>query len=264
MDNRPIGLLDSGVGGLSVVKKVIAKLPQESTIFIGDNAHMPYGDRSDEEIIKLTKKSVQFLLQQDIKLLIIACNTATAVAMATVQAEIAPQVIGVIQSGGLAAARSSRNKKVAVVGTSATVASKNYTKEITFRDPAIQVEELATPKLAPLVEAQKSPSENDQIVKASLAPLIGKDFDTLVLGCTHYPLIRSSFQKAVGPDVKIIDPADQVAEYTSKVLARDGLLSETPATHRYYTTGDVEHFEKLARPFLGQADLTAEHVETDD
>ena len=120
MDNRPIGLLDSGLGGLSVAKKVIEKLPNESTVFIGDNAHMPYGDRTKEEIIELVRKSVQFLLDKNVKLIIFACNTATAMAMSTIQTEIDPQIIGVIQSGSLAASRTTKNKKVAVVSTKAT------------------------------------------------------------------------------------------------------------------------------------------------
>ena len=126
MDNRPIGLLDSGLGGLSVAKKVIEKLPNESTVFIGDNAHMPYGDRTKEEIIELVRKSVQFLLDKNVKLIIFACNTATAMAMSTIQAEIDPQIIGVIQAGRLAASRTTKNKKVAVVSTNATAESHAY------------------------------------------------------------------------------------------------------------------------------------------
>ena len=149
MDNRPIGLLDSGLGGLSIAKKVIEKLPNESTVFIGDNAHMPYGNRTKEDIINLTRRSVKFLLNNDVKLVIFACNTATAAAMGTIEKEIEPQIIGVIQSGALAASRTTKNKKVAVVATSVTVGSHAYEKEIHFRDPEIEVKELATPKLAP-------------------------------------------------------------------------------------------------------------------
>ncbi len=134
MDNRPIGLLDSGVGGLTVVKKVIQKLPNESTVFIGDNAHIPYGDKTNEEVIALTRRSVKFLLNKNVKLIIFACNTATAAAMDVIQDEIKPQIIGVIQSGSLAAARTTKNKKVAVVATNVTVASHAYKKEIRFRD----------------------------------------------------------------------------------------------------------------------------------
>ena len=165
MDNRPIGLLDSGVGGLSVAKKVIQKLPNESTVFIGDNAHMPYGDRTREEVIELTRKSVKFLLSKNVKLIIFACNTATAAAMSTIQTEVEPQIIGVIQSGALDAARKTNNKKVAVVATNVTINSHAYAKEIHFRDPEIQVTELAASKLAPLVEARKDHATNLKVVK---------------------------------------------------------------------------------------------------
>ena len=267
MDNRPIGLLDSGLGGLSVVKKVIKKLPNESTIFIGDNAHMPYGNRTKEDIIDLTRKSVKFLLKNDVKLVIIACNTATATAMDTIEKEIDPQVIGVIQSGALAAARTTKNKKVAVVATSVIVASHAYEKELHFRDPEIKVTELAAPKLAPLVEAQEDHATNLKVVKESLVPLQGKGFDTLVLGCTHYPLIQREFTEAINdPKVTILDPADQVAQYTFNVMHRDGLFSEAghQAEHKYYTTGNADSFDKLARTFMDDAALTSEHVDTEN
>ncbi|KAA8797986.1 glutamate racemase [Lactobacillus crispatus] len=267
MDNRPIGLLDSGLGGLSVAKKVIEKLPNESTVFIGDNAHMPYGDRTKEEVIELTRKSVKFLLSQNVKLIIFACNTATAAAMSTIQEEIDPQIIGVIQSGSLAAARTTKNKKVAVVATNVTVNSHAYAKEIHFRDPEIQVTELAAPKLAPLVEAQKDHATNLAVVKESLAPLEGKDFDALIMGCTHYPLIQTEFEEAVdNKKVTILDPADQVAQYTFNVMRRDGLFSDEnqPAVHEYYTTGDPTSFDRLARTFMDDDTLTSKHVDTEN
>lgn len=265
MDNRPIGLLDSGDGGFSVVKKVIKKLPEESTIFIGDNAHMPYGDKSKEEVIELTRHSVNFLLNKDVKLIIFACNTATAVAMPTLQEEVAPQIIGVVQSGSLAAARTTENKKVAVAATPVTIASHAYKKEIQYRDPEIEVTELAAPKLAPLVEAMEDYDTNLKVVRESLEPLKGKDFDTFVLGCTHYPLIQKEFEAVLPDNVSIVDPADQVAQYTFNVMRRDGLFA-TPgsvACHEYYTTGATGTFEKMGRSFLGDKHLTAQHVNTE-
>lgn len=261
MDNRPIGLLDSGLGGLTVVKKVIEKLPNENTVFIGDQAHMPYGDRSKEDIINLTRKSVEFLLSKNVKIIIFACNTATAAAMSTLQQEVAPQIIGVIQSGSLAAARTTKNKKVAVIGTQVTINSDAYKKEIKFRDPQIQVTQLATPKLASLVEQQADRATNLEVVKEQLAPLKEKDFDTLVLGCTHYPIIQDEIQQVVGKKVQLVDPADQVAEYTYKVMLRDGLLGDSQATHEYYTTGDAIKFTKVAQEWLHNPAIEAEHVE---
>ena len=214
MDNRPIGVLDSGLGGLTVLKKVIEKMPNESTIFIGDQANMPYGDRSKEEIISLTRDSVNFLLSKDVKIIIFGCNTATA-------------------------ARTTETKNVAVIGTKATVNSHSYLKEIQYRDPEIQVSEFAQPKLAPLAEEDPAEEIKQAVVSESLAPLKNIDYDTLVLGCTHYPLLRDEIVAVVGQDKKIVDPADQVAQYTYNVLRRDGLFAadDSNTTHEYYTTG---------------------------
>lgn len=266
MDNRPIGLLDSGVGGFSVVKKVIKKLPQESTIFIGDSAHMPYGDKSRKEVINLTRKSVKFLLSKNVKLIIFACNTATASAMDVLQQEVEQQIIGVIQSGSLAAARTTKNKHVAVIATPVTINSHAYKKEIKFRDSEIKVTELATPTLAPLIEQGKGHATNLAAVKKSLAPILHENFDTMVLGCTHYPIIQNDFAEVLGPKIKIVDPADQVAQYTFNVMRRDGLFSsaEHQAKHEYYTTGDSTKFAATGRSFLGQANLEAKTVNTEN
>lgn len=263
MNNHAIGLLDSGVGGFSVVKKVIQKLPNESTIFIGDSANMPYGDKTTQEVIELTRRSVNFLLSKNVKLIIFACNTATAAAMDILQKEVDPQIIGVIQSGALAAARITNNKKVAVVATKVTIDSHAYCDQLQFRDPDIQVTELATPRLAPLIEKRE---DNLAEVKASLAPLAGKDFDTLVLGCTHYPLAQAEFEAAVGKNVQVVDPADQVAQYTYNVMKRDHLFSDPAheATHEYYTTGDPVKFANLGKSFLEVDELPVKQVNTEN
>lgn len=260
MDNRPIGLLDSGVGGLSVLKKVIKKLPNESTIFIGDQANMPYGDKSRQEVIALTRRMVKFLLNRNVKLIIFACNTATAAAMSIIQREIAPQIIGVIQSGSLAAARTTKNKKVAVIATTVTVNSHAYSKDIKFRDPEIKVTELATPKLAPLVEAQEDYATNLRVVQESLKDLQHQDFDTLVLGCTHYPLIEDEISQTVGKRIQIVDPADQVAQYTANVLKRDQLESGSRARHEYFTSGAPDEFTRVARQWLKDQRIISEYA----
>lgn len=265
MDNRPIGLLDSGVGGFSVVKKVIEKLPNEPTVFIGDSANMPYGEKTQEEVIELTRRSVKFLLSKNVKLIIFACNTATAAAMPTLQKEIDQQIIGVIQSGSLAAAKTSKNKKIVVAATPVTINSHAYQKEIKYRDPDAAVEEIATPELAPLIEAQKDYQTNLKAVRESLAPLKMKDFDTFILGCTHYPIIQPEFAEVLGKNVQIVDPADQVAQYTYNVMKRDGLFSDGErASHEYYTTGDPDMFAKMGQHFLGEKNLTAKKVNTEN
>ncbi len=224
MDNRPIGILDSGLGGLTVLKKVIQRLPNESTIFIGDQAHMPYGDRTVEDIIPM-------------------------------------QIIGVIQSGALAASKITQTNQVAVIATNATVNSHSYVKEIAFRNSQIQVTELGEPKLAPLVEANPSDKIKKTVVAQCLAPLKHVQYDTLILGCTHYPLLIKEIAEFIGKDKKIVDPADQVAQYTFNVLKRDNLLAEKGGKHEYYTTGDPIKFMKIAKKWMHDPTLKAQHVE---
>ena len=262
MDNRPIGLLDSGVGGLTVVKKIIAKMPHEATVFIGDNAHIPYGDKSKAEIIALTKQSVNFLISKNVKLIIFACNTATAVAMKTIQKEIEPQIIGVIQSGAVAAANATKNKNVAVVATKMTVGLHAYQKEIQARDPEITVNEIAAPQIVPLIENNAGHQAYMAALKKILLPINNLGVDTLVLGCTHYPIIRSEFAQCVKPAVQIIDPADQVAQYTYNIMKRDQMFTDSSAKgkHEYYTTGDVKMFDELGKMVLQDQKFSAQHL----
>ena len=262
MDNRPIGLLDSGVGGLTVVKKIIAKMPHEATVFIGDNAHIPYGDKSKAEIIALTKQSVNFLISKNVKLIIFACNTATAVAMKTIQKEIEPQIIGVIQSGAVAAANATKNKNVAVVATKMTVGLHAYQKEIQARDPEITVNEIAAPQIVPLIENNAGHQAYMAALKKILLPINNLGVDTLVLGCTHYPIIRSEFAQCVKPSVQIIDPADQVAQYTYNIMKRDQMFTDSSAKgkHEYYTTGDVKMFDELGKIVLQDEKFSAQHL----
>lgn len=262
MDNRPIGLLDSGVGGLTVVKKIIAKMPHEATVFIGDNAHIPYGDKSKAEIIALTKQSVNFLISKNVKLIIFACNTATAVAMKAIQKEIEPQIIGVIQSGAVAAANATKNKNVAVVATKMTVGLHAYQKEIQARDPEITVNEIAAPQIVPLIENNAGHQAYMAALKKILLPINNLGVDTLVLGCTHYPIIRSEFAQCVKPAVQIIDPADQVAQYTYNIMKRDQMFTDSSAKgkHEYYTTGDVKMFDELGKIVLQDEKFSAQHL----
>ncbi|QNQ84046.1 glutamate racemase [Lactobacillus sp. PV037] len=262
MDKRPIGVLDSGLGGLTVLKKVVDKLPNENTIFIGDQKNMPYGDKSRQEIIDLTRKSVDFLLSKNVKVIIFGCNTATAWAMEEIQKEIPVQIIGVIHSGALAASKTTAENKVVVLATQATVKSEAYTKQLHKRNSQIEVKELSEPRLAPLVEQNPSEEIKKQVVKESLAPLTDIDYDTLILGCTHYPLLKKEIEEVVGENKKIVDPADQVAQYTYNVLKRDELLNnEENAKHEYYTTGDAEKFKEIARVWMDDPTLDADHIE---
>ena len=262
MDNRPIGVLDSGLGGLTVLKKVIEKLPNESTVFIGDQANMPYGDRSEEEIIDLTMASVNFLLKKGVKLIIFGCNTATAVAMPVIQKRVPVQLIGVIQSGALAASKETKNKKVAVLGTTVTAESHAYQKEIKARDKEIEVEEYAEPLWAPLVESDPNEEKKLAVVRKGMKEIKDRDFDTLILGCTHYPLLANEIRANLDPSKQILDPADQVAQYTYNVLKRDDMFATGPVKHEYFTTAtDTEKFDNLARKWMEDKTIQSKHVD---
>lgn len=260
MDKRPIGLLDSGVGGLTVVKKFIQKMPNESTIFIGDNAHIPYGNKSRDEIIALTWQSVKFLLQQNVKIIVFACNTATAVAMKTIQKQIGVQIVGVIQSGAKSAIKATRNNSVAVIATQMTIAMHAYQEAIISQRHDIRVNEFAAPKLVPLIEKKAGHNVYLKAIRETFVSLNGLDIDTLVLGCTHYPIIQAEFNECIRPGIRLIDPADQVAQDTYDILQHEHLLNKTSliGRHEYYTTGDVNLVNELGKLVLNEPEFHAQ------
>ena len=199
MDNRPIGFLDSGVGGLTVVRELMRQLPHEEIVYIGDSARAPYGPRPAEQIREYTWQLVNFLLTKDVKMIVIACNTATAVVWEEIKAQLDIPVLGVILPGASAAIKSSQGGKIGVIGTPMTVQSDIYRQKIHDLDPDLQVESLACPKFAPLVESGAlSTSVTKKVVYETLRPLVGK-VDSLILGCTHYPLLRPIIQNVMGP-----------------------------------------------------------------
>ena len=198
MDNRPIGFLDSGVGGLTVVRELMRQLPHEEIVYIGDSARAPYGPRPAEQIREYTWQLVNFLLTKDVKMIVIACNTATAVVWEEIKAQLDIPVLGVILPGASAAIKSSQGGKIGVIGTPMTVQSDIYRQKIHDLDPDLQVESLACPKFAPLVESGAlSTSVTKKVVYETLRPLVGK-VDSLILGCTHYPLLRPIIQNVMG------------------------------------------------------------------
>lgn len=264
MNNRPIGLLDSGIGGLTVQKKLMEVLPIENTVFIADQKNLPYGDKTPAEILKLTRKMVDFLIEQDVKLIIFACNTATAWALEELRPEIDVPLIGVIQSGSELAVKTSKNKKIGVIATTATINSHAYQREIKNRGPEDQVFEHATPKLVEYIESGAFKANDQNLIRDSLGDLVDAPIDTLILGCTHYPIIKDQIKNQL-PNVTLVDPADQVASYTKKVLEQRHELSEEYASnHQYFTTGDVEHFNIQANQVLGLNDISAIKANLDD
>ncbi|WP_298730351.1 glutamate racemase [uncultured Granulicatella sp.] len=262
---RPIGFIDSGVGGLTVLKEALKQLPNESMIFLGDSARCPYGTRPKEEIRQYTLEMVQFLLQKNIKMLVIACNTATAVVLEELQQTLEIPVVGVIQPGSLAAIKQTSNDRIGVLGTNATISSKVYPKTMHDKNKNIQVFDIACPNFVPLVENNQSDTpEAWEIVNETLKPLEGTNVDTVILGCTHYPLLRKTIQKVVGNQVSLIDSGAETVSSVSALLDYCK-LSETPETNpnptlEIYTTGDATLFEEIAENWLHRKRLEVKRV----
>jgi glutamate racemase len=265
-DPRPIGVFDSGVGGLTVLSELRRRLPDEPTIYLGDNARAPYGPRPADEVQRFTLESVAWLLAQDIKLLLLACNTATARALPLVR-QVAPiPVVGVVRPGGVTAAASTRTGHVAVIATAGTVESNAYRDAIGEADPRVEVVQQACPDLVPLVEAGIFDGpQAERAVRGYLEPLFVADprLDTLLLGCTHYPLLRGVIEGTVGPAVRVVDSAFTTALAAEDLL--DALGARVPGgaapAHRVATTGDVGTFVSVAQRLFGERLPDVEEVE---
>lgn len=248
-----IGILDSGVGGLTVVKEVFRQLPLEEVIYIGDSARCPYGSRPTHEIHSFTLQMIDFLLQFEPKAIVIACNTATAVVLEEVKRKIPIPVIGVIEPGARAAIRETKSNRIGVIGTLGTIRSRMYEKVLRKTHPDLSITSLACPGLVPLVEdGHRKMEDAFQIVQRELEPLKNISLDTLILGCTHYPIIVDLIQKAVGDDVVLISSAEETASELSSILALNHqLVSEhSEPAHRFFTTGSPDAFRKIAEDWL--------------
>ncbi|HFH9945819.1 TPA: glutamate racemase [Streptococcus suis] len=263
MDNRPIGFLDSGVGGLTVVRELMRQLPHEEIVYIGDSARAPYGPRPAEQIREYTWELVRFLLTKNVKMIVLACNTATAIVLDEIKESLDIPVLGVILPGASAAIKATRNGKIGVLGTAMTIQSDIYRQKIQALSPGIQVESLACPKFVPLVESNGHQSSlAKKVVYDSLRPLVGQ-VDTLVLGCTHYPLLRPIIQNAMGTDVKLIDSGAECARDISVLLNYFEInrsRTEKDVQHRFYTTASPAAFKEIAESWMG-IDIHVEHVE---
>lgn len=260
-DQRPIAVFDSGVGGLTVLREIQRRLPGESTVYLGDNARTPYGPRPADEVRAFTLGCVEWLLGQDPKVLVLACNTATAQALPQVRAYTTIPVIGVVRPGAVAAAAATRSRHVGVVATAGTVASGAYLAAIGEADPGVTVHQQACPDLVPMVEAgELSGARVVRAVGGYLDALRAQDphLDTLLLGCTHYPLLRAVFEAHLGPAVSVVDSAFTTALALEDLLdalqARSGPRTGVPPrAHRVASTGDAVSFSSVAaRLFDGQ------------
>lgn len=264
MDRRPIGVFDSGLGGLTVLKEINRYLPNEDTIYFGDTARVPYGPRSKETIIKYTFQAINFLKSKNVKAIVIACNTATARALVEANESYDIPIIGVIEAGARAASKTTKNKKVGIIGTAGTINSKAYNKAIKGIDKKIQVIGKACPLFVPLVEEGWANKEiSSTAAHMYLDSLIERGVDSLVLGCTHYPILKRTIGEAVGSDIKLINPAKETALDLKKKLEDNNLLntSEKKGNCKYFVSDINEQFSKVAGEFLKRKITDLEKVE---
>lgn len=256
--NKPIGVIDSGVGGLTVASELIRQLPKEEIIYIGDTSRCPYGPRPEKEVRQYTWEMIEYLLVHEIKLLVIACNTATAVVLEEAKEKLSIPVIGVIHPGAIAALKGTRKNHVGVIGTEGTISSGAYYQELTSINNDVKVVSLACPTLVPLVESGSfNGSHATEVIEEALKSILEYDIDSLILGCTHYPLIASKIQEVIGNDIDIICSGDETAREVSALLYHNKLLyfgTRTPE-HLFYTTGFADTFKKVASDWLDRYDL---------
>lgn len=264
MDNRPIGVFDSGLGGLTVLKEINKCLPYEDTVYFGDTARVPYGQRSKETIMKYTFQAIEFLSTKNVKAIVIACNTATARALSEAKERYDIPIIGVIQAGAKSAVEYTKNKRVGVIGTAATISSNAYNKAIAQIDDSVHVIGKACPLFVPLVEEGWSNEEiSSMAAHMYLDELVKSGIDSLVLGCTHYPILKKTIGEAVGMDIKLINPAKETALSLKDILKEKDMLNEknTDGVCRYFVSDINEQFAKVAGEFLKKDINDIEKVE---
>ncbi|HEX6923175.1 MAG TPA: glutamate racemase [Bacillales bacterium] len=251
--DKPIGVIDSGVGGLTVARELIRQLPKEEIIYLGDTERCPYGSRPWEEVRAFTWEMTEFLLGQGVKMLVVACNTATAVVLDEIRERLDIPVVGVVNPGARSALKVTKNNHVAVIGTTGTIESGAYKRALEDISGEVSVESLACPRFVPLVEkGQLAGEQTEETVQESLEPLKRMDVDTLILGCTHYPLLRNVIQKVMGSDLNIICSGAETAREVSTVLYHSNLLYTGPRQpdHHFYTSGAPEVFTIIAQQWL--------------
>lgn len=256
MKNKAIGVFDSGLGGLTAVKELIKCLPNENIVYFGDTGRVPYGTRSKETIIKYAAQDARFLLNHNVKMIIAACGTVSSVA-SSLGEELPVKFSGVLEPTALACAKATKTGSVAVLGTSATINSHSYKKLLEQISPDIKVYEQDCPLFVPLVESGFT-DKDDIIVKSVVERYVSQfkntDVDTVILGCTHYPLLKAAIGEVVGENVKLIDSGRETALYTKKLLKENNLLSESKSEgeREFYVSDTPHNFEAVAGRFLGR------------
>lgn len=252
--NSAIGVFDSGLGGLTVVKELMRQLPSEDIIYYGDTARVPYGTKSKESIVRFSIENTKVLLKHKVKMVVVACNSSSSYALEALRKKFPVPVVGVIHPGAKKAVSLTRNKKVGVIATSATVASNEYARTIKGYDKGVKVFAKACPLFVPLAEEgwfHKPVTVN--IAKEYLASLKGKNIDVLILGCTHYPLLKGALQKAIGRKVVLIDSAKEVASDVKALLTASGnrKISTRKPQYKFLISDRPQEFKRIAKNFLG-------------
>lgn len=254
--NAPIGVFDSGVGGLTVAREIMRQIPNERIVYFGDTARVPYGSKSKDNIIKFSRQIIRFLQTENVKAIVIACNTASALALDEMQQEFDLPILGVVKPGAKVAVETTANKRIGLIGTEANIRSGVYTRYIKLLDDEAKVFEKACPLFVPLVEEGWLHDDITlQVASRYLEELKEKDIDTLIMGCTHYPLIRSTIRKVMGDKVNLVNPAYETAIELKNLLERDNLANkcdvDSPSSmYRFYVSDAEEKFKLFANSIL--------------
>jgi glutamate racemase len=253
VDRRAIGVSDSGVGGLTVLHECLVNLPQEDFVYFGDTANFPYGPRALGEVRRLAFAAADALTALRVKLIVVACNSAAAAALPQLQASFSTPMVGVVMPGARAAAQATRERRVGLLATDATVRSNAYQNALQTLDAGLEVFAVGCPRLAPLIQSGDVFSEEiEQAAREYVAPLKQERVDTVILGCTHYPLISPMLRRLLGPQVALINSAEETAREVGEILARKGIGNELEreGTYRFYASGDPEEFREVGARFL--------------
>jgi glutamate racemase len=263
VDGRPIGVFDSGVGGLTVLHELLVTLPHEDAVYLGDNARLPYGSRPLAEIRRFALEIGRLLEREGVKLVVVACNSATAAGLHDVQRALDVPVVGVLQPEAHAAALATRNRRVGLLATEATVSSGRYQQAVLAHDASVEVVSVPCPRLVPLIEGPDPfGEETTEAVREVAAPLQAAGVDTVILGCTHYPILRPIFQRVFGRSVTLVFSADETAREVAETLARKGIEKDDgrEGSYRFLTTGDPAAFREMGKRFLQLPISEVEHV----
>ncbi|WP_034428949.1 glutamate racemase [Caldisalinibacter kiritimatiensis] len=268
MDNRPIGVFDSGIGGLTVLKEIMEQLPGEDIIYFGDTARIPYGTRSRETVIKYSFQCIKFLLSKDIKAIVVACNTASAIALQEATKAFDIPIIGVIEPGANASVLATRNNKIGVIGTSGTINSEAYQTKIRQLNKSSEVIGIPCPLFVQIVEEGWADTDVAKLAAEKyLMELKEHNVDTLVLGCTHYPILRYTLSKVMGEDVTLVNPAFETAKAVKDILKEKDLLRNDvnrKPSYQFYVSDDPEKFRRIGGNILRKEIRNIEKVDIEN